>query len=359
VSGRLGALGGANRVAVAACAVWALLVLSYAAGYFGGAGGGQARGTAALDAVFFLIALLLPMGLVALAAWLAAELARQREAVAMLTAAAGPLAEAFSSAQGSVQPAPALPPAEIGRAVEAALRAPLGELGSALQDLRAGQQRLEAALGAIATAQRAGAGAATAPAPPAQPAPPPRRTATKPPRARPEPATAQAALPIDAPEPAEALGWDDLVRALDFPRDAEDDAGFAALRRALRHRSLAQMLQAAEDVMNLLSQEGIYMDDLLHVPSPPETWRAFISGQRGGEVDAVGGIRDERALAAVRGLMKSDPIFRDTALFFQRRFDVILSEFARDASDDALMALADTRSGRAFMLCARVSGSFD
>jgi hypothetical protein len=162
-----------------------------------------------------------------------------------------------------------------------------------------------------------------------------------------------------APEPAAPPDWDDLVRALDFPRDASDHEGFAALKRALRHHSLAQMLQAAEDVMNLLSQEGVYMDDLHHDPAPPETWRAFVAGQRGAAVAAVGGITDPAALDAVRGLMKSDPIFRDTALFFQRRFDVVLADFARDASDAALAALADTRSARAFMLCARASGSFD
>ena len=31
--------------------------------------------------------------------------------------------------------------------------------------------------------------------------------------------------------------------------------------------------------------------------------------------------------------MKSDTIFRDTALFFQRRFDGVLAEFAADADD--------------------------
>ncbi len=45
-----------------------------------------------------------------------------------------------------------------------------------------------------------------------------------------------------------ALEWDELVRAFDFPRDADDAEGFAALRRALKRRSYAQTLQAAEDV---------------------------------------------------------------------------------------------------------------
>ena len=57
--------------------------------------------------------------------------------------------------------------------------------------------------------------------------------------------------------------------------------------------------------------------------------------------------------------MKSDSIFRDSALFFQRRFDGVLGEFAADADDAELEELAGTRSGRAFMLLARLNGSLD
>jgi hypothetical protein len=57
--------------------------------------------------------------------------------------------------------------------------------------------------------------------------------------------------------------------------------------------------------------------------------------------------------------MKTDSIFRDTALFFQRRFDGILSEFCADAGDAGIEEVAATRSGRAFMLLARLSGSLD
>ena len=80
---------------------------------------------------------------------------------------------------------------------------------------------------------------------------------------------------------------------------------------------------------------------------------------RGPEVAGLGGIRDERALETARGLMKSDSIFRDSALFFQRRFDGVLWEFAGEASDADIDDLAGTRSGRAFMLLARLSGSLD
>ncbi len=84
-----------------------------------------------------------------------------------------------------------------------------------------------------------------------------------------------------------------------------------------------------------------------------------MDGVRGPEVAGVGGIEDPAALERARALIKSDPIFRDTALYFQRRFDGVLAEFGRAADDARLIELADTRSGRAFTLLARLGGAFD
>ena len=148
-----------------------------------------------------------------------------------------------------------------------------------------------------------------------------------------------------------------MLRAFDFPRDADDADGFRALRRALKRRSYAQTLQAAEDVMTLLSQEGVYMEDLAIAPADPDAWRRFAAGERGA-ADGLGAVRDGAVIETTRALMKADPIFRDAALFFQRRFDAVLGELAAHAADADLAQLADTRSGRAFQLTARASGSF-
>ena len=168
----------------------------------------------------------------------------------------------------------------------------------------------------------------------------------------------QAALPLDAEE-APRPDWETLVRALDFPRDPDDRAGFRALKAALRHHGLAQVLQSAEDVLNLLSQEGVFVDDLPMAAVDTVAWRRFMAGVRGPEIAGLGGIADPKALEAARTLMRSDSIFRDSALFFQRRFDRVLAEFGREASDAQLAELAGTRSGRAFMLLLRLSGSLD
>ena len=99
--------------------------------------------------------------------------------------------------------------------------------------------------------------------------------------------------------------------------------------------------------------------DLPMAPVDATAWRWFMAGTRGPGVAGLGGIGDTRAQEAARRLMRSDSIFRDSALFFLRRFDSVLSEFCSEASDAQIEDLAGTRSGRAFMLLARLSGSLD
>ncbi|MFV1465483.1 MULTISPECIES: hypothetical protein [unclassified Phaeobacter] len=158
------------------------------------------------------------------------------------------------------------------------------------------------------------------------------------------------AAPLPAPQ---------LIRALNFPETAEDEEGFAALRLALRDRKAAQIIQAAQDVLTLLSQDGIYMDDLRPDMARPEIWRQFAQGTRGRAVAALGGVRDRSSLALTNARMKQDPIFRDAAHHFLRRFDQMLAEFEQEASDAEISSLGETRTARAFMLLGRVAGTFD
>ena len=65
------------------------------------------------------------------------------------------------------------------------------------------------------------------------------------------------ALGTPAEELSPPLPTEDFIRALHFPETAEDEEGFTALRRALRDRRTAQIVQASQDVLTLLSQDGI------------------------------------------------------------------------------------------------------
>ena len=112
-------------------------------------------------------------------------------------------------------------------------------------------------------------------------------------------------------------------------------------------------------MLTLLSQDGIYMDDLRPDMARPEIWRAFAKGTRGRAIAALGGVRDRSSLALTAGRMKQDPIFRDAAHHFLRLFDRGVARFEPNASDAELQDLANTRSSRAFMLLGRVAGTFD
>jgi hypothetical protein len=178
---------------------------------------------------------------------------------------------------------------------------------------------------------------------------------------QPEDNADQADLPLGTPaeELHPPLPRAVFVRALNFPDTAEDEEGFAALRRALQDREAARLIQASQDVLTLLSQDGIYMDDLRPDLCKPEIWRRFAAGERGRTVAKIGGIHDRSSLALTAGRMKQDPVFRDAAHHFLRNYDRMIQSFEQTATDTEITALSETRTARAFMLLGRVAGIFD
>jgi len=166
-------------------------------------------------------------------------------------------------------------------------------------------------------------------------------------------------LGTSAEDMSPPLSNEHFIRALNFPESAEDEDGFVSLRLALKDRHAAQVIRAAQDVLTLLSQEGIYMDDLRPDRARPDIWRQFANGARGRAVAALGGVRDRSSLALSSARMKQDPLFRDSAHHFLRRFDQMFTRFEAEATDTEISALSDTRTARAFMLLGRVAGTFD
>jgi hypothetical protein len=171
----------------------------------------------------------------------------------------------------------------------------------------------------------------------------------------------QVALPLDMPAepPQGGLSRADFIHALNFPETPDDTVGFAALRRAMRDRPAALMIRAAQDILTLMSQDGVYMDDLNPGFAPADVWRRFAGGERGRGIAGLGGVHDQEALDTTARRMKQDAIFRDVAHHFLRLFDRMLTEFAQTATDAEIADLARTRTARAFMLLGRVAGTFD
>mgnify|MGYP001794408462 CR=1 FL=1 len=174
------------------------------------------------------------------------------------------------------------------------------------------------------------------------------------------PAAPQPALDL-APQVYEKdpITVDDFIRALNFPENEHDKEGFRTLRRALEDRGTERLIRASQDVLTLLSQDGIYMDDLRPDRARPEIWRRFAKGDRGRPIAALGGIHDRSSLVLAAGRMRKDPVFRDAVHHFLRHFDRTFMEFEKHASDEEIAALSTTRTARAFMLLGRVTGTFD
>lgn len=186
-----------------------------------------------------------------------------------------------------------------------------------------------------------------------------RKTALAKPQSEPGAEQAALALGVLPEDDRPPLSVGDFIKALHFPESPEDKAGFRALRLALEDRTVAKLIRAAQDVLTLLSQDGIYMDDLKPDLSRPDLWRRFAAGERGRSIAGLGGIRDRSSLALSASRMKSDPVFRDAVHHFLRVFDRTFAEFEANASDAELTELGDTRTARAFMLLGRVTGTFD
>lgn len=151
----------------------------------------------------------------------------------------------------------------------------------------------------------------------------------------------------------------DFIGALNFPQDENDQEGFRQLRLALANHDTGKLIRSAQDLLTLISQDGVYMDDLIPETADPQVWRNFANGERGQGVSSIGSIHDTSSLALAAGRMRSDAVFRDTAHHFLREFDRTFAGFVEVASDADIVDLADTRTARAFMLLGRVTGTFD
>jgi hypothetical protein len=171
----------------------------------------------------------------------------------------------------------------------------------------------------------------------------------------------QPALALGTPmdEPGAPLAMADFLRAVHFPENPDDAEGFRALRLALADRTVAKLIRAAQDVLTLLAQEGIYMDDLNPDRARPELWRKFAGGERGRAIAGLGAVRDRSCLALTAVRMREDAVFRDAAHHFLRSFDKAIAAVEPRATDTELSDLSDTRTARAFMLFGRVMGTFD
>lgn len=252
----------------------------------------------------------------------------------------------------------------LGRAV-IALRSEAADLRAEMDALRAGNTEKHEAMPPHAAPHRRAqplqpAVAASHKTIAASPRP---RPATSP---RPTPAlqgredNPQAELALENARPMTTeMDSSEVILALNFPDGPDDHAAVRALRQALRDPVASRLIRAAQDVITLLADRGLYMDDLApEAPADPQLWRRFAAGERGPDLSGMGTIRDKASLEIASQMIREDEVFRDVCHHFLRRFDRCATDIVPMLSDDELAALAYTRSARAFMLLARAAGMF-
>ncbi len=307
-------------IAVALCAVWVLAIAAYV--------WTAPEGVAPLGLVLTLLVVFLPLALIWAAAVTLRSVRSLRHEAARLQATVEAMRAAYvAGQQGGMKPS----------------------VEKKLNEIAQATRQTETAL-ATFTSRRDG----SLVVPSAD-----RKTAMAAPQ--PDPSAEQPALALGTPAEAlrPPLSNGDFIRALQFPENPDDKEGFRSLRAALEDRNATKLIRAAQDVLTLLSQEGIYMDDLKPDRARPELWRRFAAGERGRGVAALGGVRDRSSLALAAGRMREDAIFKDAAHHFLRTFDKVFQDFEASATDSELTDLAETRTVRAFMLLGRVTGIFD
>jgi hypothetical protein len=302
--------------------IWVIAVLSYsyAAPDMGSAG-----------VLLILVALFLPLALIFAAVVTLRSVRALRAEAGRLQASVDAMRKAFLAGQGQIDPA-----------VQPTVARKLDEIAASARETQTALANFTTRRDANLTVPSADRKALMVP--PAQ-----------------SPAAEEPRLALGTPAEAlnPALSVEDFIRAMNFPEGPDDADGFRALRAALENRDVSKLIRAAQDMLTLLSQDGIYMDDLKHDRARPDIWRRFARGERGRSVSALGGVRDRAALALSSGRLREDAVFRDAAHHFLRAFDRCLGEFEHSAEDADLSDLGATRTARAFMLLGRVMGTFD
>lgn len=149
-----------------------------------------------------------------------------------------------------------------------------------------------------------------------------------------------------------ALDWGKFVKAANFPENERDTETLDALYEVLTDPEAAALLQSSEDVLATLADLDLYMEDFVPEMSPISVWRAHLKGQSGVQrIDAP--IEQSR----INAKLEADGAFLKLSERFVERYQSLLKRFFAEGSDERLaIELADSRTGRAYILMADALG---
>jgi hypothetical protein len=149
-----------------------------------------------------------------------------------------------------------------------------------------------------------------------------------------------------------ALDWKKFVKAANFPENERDTATLDALYEVLTDPEAAALLQSSEDTLATLADLDLYMEDFVPEMSPVTTWRAHLEGRAG-----VQGLDAPIEQSRINAKLNADAAFSKLSERFVERYQVMLKRLFREGADERLaIELADSRTGRAYILVADALG---
>lgn len=175
---------------------------------------------------------------------------------------------------------------------------------------------------------------------------------------------ASSAKPLAAPHfPVEAENGDasaesefgeaEFLIALHFPKTAEDERGFGVMEQAYGFEPMVRPLDAAKELLTVLSHMKLYLEDLPDFRVGAAFWGKLIAGQEpplsGAEIDAD-------IVARLSSHLKEDSELTRKAEAFHAAFRELLIEVADELTPKTLESLDQTRSGRAYLLIKAANG---
>lgn len=142
------------------------------------------------------------------------------------------------------------------------------------------------------------------------------------------------------------MNWIHFIRAADFPQHATDPDTLHAIENVLKNKSAVKFLEFSEDMLALLAENNLFMEDYEpHIP-PLENWICR-------PLDLS---FDHQSLIAARkisGLIRNSIDFEKISHAFTNVFDEMLNRIFDETDGHEVLGLADTRSGRAYLLITR------
>ncbi|MEM1298051.1 MAG: hypothetical protein AAGH68_02135 [Pseudomonadota bacterium] len=154
------------------------------------------------------------------------------------------------------------------------------------------------------------------------------------------------------------VNWTAATRALD------DDTGLngahSAVRAAAGDPDLAILLRQTSALAKALAEDKVHLEDLTLEHAPASLWHRYGMGERGPEIAVLGEVSDDITTALVRARLRGDMEFRTLAIRFADAYGRVLSRAAADLGPDPkLVEMAETRTGRAFVLLGGMVGAFN